>query len=157
MRDGLIALVASLAFVACAHSHRDVLHERGRIQVHGDLAHPMVLDAKAIEQRFGGKVRIVDHRLRAVPIRSVVDACLPAFGTKHKNPELAFVVLLRCSDGYAVAYTYEEIAPYEQEPDLYLAFAEEDGPLPEALAPARVVRIGGQDDSRTLRGVVEIE
>lgn len=137
----------------------------GPIRVTGAVLLPAAWSAESIGETFPDQVRVVEHvtrrgvthRLRAVPIASLLASSRPALDPERKNHELSFAAVARARDGYAVTYSYEELVPYGQEPTVYLAFAGEDAPLPDALAPARIVCLGPKNSSRTPHAVVEIE
>jgi len=162
MLPRLLALVlaALAALAACAAPAAD-----GSIRVRGDVASPAAWTAQELERRFADDVRVVEHvaksgertRLRAVPLRALVDASTPRFDAARKNHALAFAVVLRSRDGYAVAYALEEVAPFRREPELYLAFATADGALDAQAAPARLVHVGGQGGARTPHGIVAVD
>ncbi len=158
-------LLVPLLFLAACRSSPPDPRVDGPIRVFGDVAAPTSWNHDEIEAEFADHVRLVEHvtkrlerhRLRAVPLVRLIEASRPVLDSSRKNPKLAVVVVLRARDGYAIAYTYDEIAPHAGEPTVFLAFADEEGPLPEEFAPARVVVVDGTNPSRALRGIIEIE
>ncbi len=146
----LVAAALVTALAGCRGAPPDPAAE-GPVRVVGDVAHPTAWNPESIGARFGDRVRSVrhvtkrgvHHPLRAVAVADLLAASEPAIDEDRKNHELAFAVVARARDGYTVTYSYEEIVPYEQEPTIFLAFAEEDGgSLPDRFAPARIVCTG---------------
>jgi hypothetical protein len=139
--------------------------EEEALRITGAVSKPLTLDPITLARRFERQVEIVEQvnqegknqRLRAIPLRAVVEASAPAFKEGRERPDLAFAVVARSRDGTCVAYSYHEVAPREGKSDLMLAFAEEEGPLPKAHAPVRILSVGKGDNARALHSVVEIK
>lgn len=132
--------------------------------VTGDVERELRLDAAAFERLFAGEIGPVEHRtkqgtvtLRGLPLLPVIEAARPRYGDEQKHPEQCFAVLLRARDGYAVAFANEELRPdRDGRHRIRLAFAEEDGPLPDRFAPARLVIDDQGGNSRRIAGLTEI-
>lgn len=139
--------------------------EEEALRITGAVSKPLTLDPITLARRFEHQVEIVEQvnqegknqRLRAIPLRAVVEASATAFKEGRERPDLAFAVVARSRDGTCVAYSYHEVAPREGKSDLMLAFAEEEGPLPKAHAPVRILSVGKGDNARALHSVVEIK
>ena len=126
----------------------------------GDVREPDVWTAERIESTFADQIRVVEHRakdrtfrLRALPLAALIQHAGPMLDAEAKHPELAVAVAIEARDGYTVAFTLEEIAPYKAEPTILLAFAEADGPFPDDIAPARLIIPGAQRSSRALHAI----
>ncbi|MEZ6194592.1 MAG: molybdopterin-dependent oxidoreductase [Planctomycetota bacterium] len=151
-----LALLLSALGACAAPATRD-----GEIRVEGDVLRPRGWTAAEIEARFPDRVRIVDHeshdgkvRLRGLPLAELVKDAGPALDDSRKNHELGFAIAVCATDGYTSVFTYDEVVPFrDAEPSVFLAFAEESGPLPEKFGPARLVLVGHEGGSRRMRAV----
>ena len=162
MRSILLVL-SGLLFIGCASSEAgDAVP--GSIRVEGDVAHPRAWTGVEIAAEMPEALRVIEHqakdrtyRLRALPLSRLIRAAEPRIDSSRKNHALAFAVAVSARDGYTVVFDYDEVVPFKDAKDrVFLAIAEEAGPLPGNLGPARLVVEGEGGDARKMHSVDRI-
>ena len=169
MRHAIILiLAASLLSAGCA-SHEAAASSSpagDSFVIDGAVERPGAWDTARIEAELGDAVRIVEHEvkggvipLRALPLSALLEAAGIRYVEDHKNPGLAMAVVLSARDGYTVAFRHDEVIPHgeDEAPWVFLAFAEDDEPMPERYRPARLyLSKTYSGDARRMHGIDHI-
>lgn len=152
-----VALLVCLFHVALIRAADPV---PATFRVDGDVTKPAEWTAARVAETFAKEVKTIQYpgkegvvKGRAIPLLSFVKAAGPKVDPKRKNHQLAFAVVARATDGYAVTFGLGELMDDLGQREVYLVFEGDGTPLPERDRPVRLVVLG---DTRPARSVYAI-
>jgi DMSO/TMAO reductase YedYZ molybdopterin-dependent catalytic subunit len=93
---------------------------------------------------------------RGVPLLAFVQAAGPRPRPGAKNGLLAFTVVVRCRDGYTVAFSLGELLPDVGAREALLALEKDGKPLAGEEGPAQIIVTQDQKPARWARGIRSI-
>lgn len=162
---GVVVLLLAVLPGCSSSSTRPTTESVSELRIVGDVSEPRSWTSASIRERFGDHLELVQHAtdeesitLQAVPLATLIEAARPKFDRSRKNPALSFAILVQARDGYSVGFTFDEVVPREGVPaDVFLAFSERGGPLPDKFGPARLVIDGAKGRSRRIHAVTQVK
>lgn len=98
-----------------------------------------------------------DHTFTGTPLLGVLESVGLPWDEEARNPWLSHIVLVTATDGYQVAFGGGELDPNFGNVPIYLAWEQDDAPLPAEDAPFRIVVPGDTRGGRYVSGVETIE
>lgn len=133
------------------------------IRIDGDIAKPADWTAARIGEVFAKDVKTIQYpgkesvvKGRAIPLLTFVKATEPKVDPKRKNHQLAFAIVAKASDGYAVAFGLGELMDDFGQREVYLVFDGDGKSLPERDRPVRLVVLGDTRPARSVYGIRSI-
>jgi hypothetical protein len=98
-----------------------------------------------------------DHQFDGVALASVLSLVKAPLGPALRGKELATVVLVTASDGYAAALALAEVDPAMQTKKIILADHMDGAPLPPDRGPFQLIIEGDLRPARAVRMVTSID
>jgi DMSO/TMAO reductase YedYZ molybdopterin-dependent catalytic subunit len=150
---GLVAvvlLVWSAAHWAHAAPVAEPAGEPAVLQIEGDVAHPCVLRLDSLRARPAEEIdwshQGESHRYRGIALDALLGSCgiepgagggAAPKGTKHAG--LKLVIVAAAADGYQAVFSYAELAAAGGATKAWLVWDMDGKPLPELMAPLRIL------------------
>ena len=98
-----------------------------------------------------------EHQYSAVPVHDLLAQVGAPLGDKLRGAALHYVVMVRASDGYAVAFTLADFDEAYTDRTIFLADREDGNPLSDTAGPLRLIIPDDKKAARWARMVTKIE
>src|SRR5262249_52793427 len=116
-----------------------------------------------LRKEFAADIRTVPYTLkkekgtaRCLPLMTLIQAAQPRLDPRRKNHLLAFAVIVRAEDGYAVCFSLGELLPEHGKRAVWLALDRNGKPLSAEEGPVRLLVPGEEKAARWVHGVTSL-
>lgn len=159
---GTVVLLMALALSQAAPHVRHA-QAAATFRIAGAVEKPGGWTVERVTKEFASDIHPVQYTIkgqqstaRCVSLLSLVQAAKPRLDPKIKNHQLAFEVMVRAKDGYAVAFSLGELLPQFGNRAVWIALDKDGQPLPDDMAPVQLLVPDDAKPARWVRAVSEI-
>lgn len=131
-----------------------------KVEISGDVAHPMMLTSEEVAKRPHTSVSISEHgnqiTYEGISLHDLLGEAGVPVGPALKGKALTSYVLAEAKDGYQVVYTLAEMDPAFTDERILLVDSSGGKPLSASQGPFRLVVSGEKKPARSIRMLTKI-
>ena len=131
-----------------------------QVKVSGEVIHPLTLSASDIAKmnRVTANLRDrdgKDHSYAGVSVLEILNLAGVTTGAQLRGENLSKYMLVKCADGYEVAFSLAELDTAFTDKLIILADESDGKPLPQGRGPFRLIVPGEKKPARSCHQVTE--